>query len=486
MIYNAQMPNDKLLPIAVDLDGTLLLTDTLHESCLQLLRSFPIYILLIPFYLFFGKAYLKEWIAKRVTLNPSTLPYNHKLITWLKKQKKIGHRLILCTATNYRFANTAAAYLNLFDEIIASDSQNNLSGSNKEKALIERFGKRKFIYVANSNIDLKVWRSAAQAVVVNANAALLKKVALISKVTKTILPPAITFKTWIQVFRIHQYLKNILLFIPLVAAHQISQIGSLSLLFLAFTSFSFCASSVYITNDLIDLENDRQHPRKRNRAFAAGLIPIKYGITLALISFLTSLILASLIGTQFITWLFAYFIIAISYSIIIKKIVLLDCFTLALLYTLRIIAGASVTSIVLSTWLLAFSIFLFLSLAFVKRYTELKGQILQGKTRAAGRGYQVDDLSIIQTLGIVAGYAATLVLALYLNSETVVSLYANPQLIWMAVPLMVFWVSWMWLKAHRGEMHDDPIEFVIQDKTSLAIGSLLIAIFIVASNWLNT
>jgi 4-hydroxybenzoate polyprenyltransferase len=165
---------------------------------------------------------------------------------------------------------------------------------------------------------------------------------------------------------------------------------------------------------------------------------------------------------------------------------LLDCLTLALLYTLRIIAGASVTSIVLSTWLLAFSIFLFLSLAFVKRYAELKGQILQGKTRAAGRGYQVDDLSIIQTLGIVAGYAATLVLALYLNSETVVSLYANPQLIWMAVPLMVFWVSWMWLKAHRGEMHDDPIEFVIQDKTSLAIGSLLIAIFIIASNWLNT
>ena len=272
---------------------------------------------------------------------------------------------------------------------------------------------------------------------------------------------------------------------PSAAAHQIDQAHSINLLLLAFASFSLCASSVYIINDLIDLESDRQHPRKRYRPFAAGLVPIKYGLVLAPLSLLASLILASSIGNDFLAWMIIYFTVTLAYSLRLKRYVLIDCLALATLYTLRIIAGAAAVSIALSFWLLAFSIFLFLSLAFVKRYAELEIQILQGNSHAHGRGYHVEDASLIQTLGIAAGYVAVLILALYLNSEAVISLYAAPQIIWLAIPLMLFWVSWMWMKAHWGQMNDDPIVFATQDKTSWVVGLLLMIIFITAATGIN-
>jgi 4-hydroxybenzoate polyprenyltransferase len=473
--------NSPLLPIVVDLDGTLLHTDTLHESCLQLLHHRPMEVFLLPLWLIRGKAYLKQKLSQQTNLNPATLPYNLELILWLKEYKASGHQLILCTAADRQVANAVATHLNLFDDVIASNGQVNMAGSNKRQALVEHFGEQGFIYAANSSADLKVWQSAAQAIVVNANTNLSKKAATLTEVVKTLPSAPITLSIWQRVFRVHQYLKNLLLFVPLAAAHQISQVHSISLLMLAFASFSLCASSVYITNDLIDLESDRLHPRKCHRPFAAGLVPIKYGVMLMPISLLTSLALASLVGYHFLAWLIAYFAITLAYSLRLKRYVLIDCLALATLYTLRIIAGAAAVSIALSFWLLAFSIFLFLSLAFVKRYAELEVQIIHGNSRAHGRGYHVEDAPLIQTLGISAGYAAVLVLALYLNSEAVMNLYATPQLIWLAIPLMLFWVSWMWMKAHRGEMHDDPIVFAIQDKTCLVIGLLLGMTFVAAA-----
>ena len=466
------MQKDQLLPIAVDLDGTLVRTDTLHESCLQLLHHQPLSLFSLPLWLIQGKAYFKQKLSERTNLNSVTLPYNFELISWLKKQETLGHQLILCTAANRQVANSIATHLNLFDEVIASNGQVNMAGSNKRIALVERFGEQGFIYAADSSTDLNVWRSSAQAVVVNASSNLCKKVASLSNVVKTFPSNLITLNTWRRVFRFHQYLKNLLLFVPLAAAHQIGQVQSINLLLMAFASFSLCASSVYIINDLVDLESDRQHPRKCNRPFATGMVPIKYGAMLAPISLLASLALASLVGDQFLIWLITYFALTIAYSLRLKRYALLDCLALAVLYTLRIIAGASAVSIKLSFWLLTFSIFLFLSLAFVKRYAELEVQILHGNTRAHGRGYCVEDAPLIQALGISAGYAAILVLAFYLNSEAVISLYATPEFIWLAIPLMLFWVSWIWMKAHQGKMHDDPIVFAIQDKTSLIIGLL--------------
>lgn len=478
------MPKEKKLPIAVDLDGTLLLTDTLHESCLRFLHHNPLKILSLPFWLMHGKAYLKQKLSEQTNLSPATLPYNHELILWLKEQKTLGHQLILCSAADQQIANDIANHLNLFDEVIASNGQVNMAGPNKRRLLVGRFG-GEFIYVANSSDDLKVWESSAQAVVVNASHNLSKKAALVTEVTKEFLSPPITPNIWLRVFRVHQYLKNLLLFLPSAAAHQINQTQSINLLLLAFASFSLCASSVYIINDLIDLESDRQHPRKRYRPFAAGLVPVKYGLMLSPLSLLASLLLASSVGNHFLIWMIIYFAVTLAYSLRLKRYVLIDCLALATLYTLRVTAGASAVSITLSFWLLAFSIFLFLSLAFVKRYAELEVQILQGNSLTPGRGYNVKDAPLMQTLGITAGYIAILVLALYLNSEAVMNLYATPQLIWLAIPLMLFWISWMWMKAHWGQMHDDPIVFAIQDKTSWVVGLLLMITFIAATTWIN-
>ncbi len=294
-------------------------------------------------------------------------------------------------------------------------------------------------------------------------------------------PTQRTLSVWLRVFRVHQWLKNLLLFLPILAAHLISHFPSLVIILLAFVSFSACASAVYITNDLLDLESDRQHQRKRHRPFASGALPILYGALLAPCLGALSLILAWGIGTTFFSWVFTYLVLTTLYSFSLNRYVLIDCLTLAGLYTLRIIAGAAAVGVVLSFWLLAFSTFIFLSLAFVKRYAELQAQAGFGKSVVHGRGYKVSDAQLIQNLGITSGYTSVLVLALYLNSETVASLYTQPEIIWLAVPLMLFWISWVWLKAHHGQMHDDPIIFALKDRASLIVGLLLAAVFISAT-----
>lgn len=455
--------------IAVDLDGTLVHTDTLHESALQLLRDNAIYLLHLPFWLLAGKAFLKQKLADSVELNPATLPYNIQLIDWLKQQKQLGHRLVLCTATNRRVAQRIADHLRLFNEVIASDGENNLVGSRKKAALDEAYGEGKYIYAGNSSDDIHVWNGASKGIVVNASSSVFAKARTITEIHRYFPSLPVTLSAWCQVFRIHQWLKNLLVFVPLLAAHGLNETDSLIKLVVAFISFSLCASAVYITNDLLDLENDRQHPRKKHRPFASGLVPISYGVLSALVCGLVGLAVSVCVGRYFPAWIFLYFTLTFVYSAKLKKIALIDCLTLAALYTIRIVAGAAAVSIPLSFWLLAFSTFIFLSLAFVKRYAELQVQSLEGKDKAHGRGYYVTDASLIQTMGITAGYAAVLVLALYLQGETVATLYHTPEFIWGSVPLMLFWISWIWLKAHRGLMNDDPLVFAVKDKASWAV-----------------
>jgi 4-hydroxybenzoate polyprenyltransferase len=234
-----------------------------------------------------------------------------------------------------------------------------------------------------------------------------------------------------------------------------------------------------VVNDLLDLDSDRRHPRKRTRPFASGSVPIGIGVALAPVLLLASFALAFHVGSVFVGWLFAYFVVTCLYSFSLKKLILVDCFTLALLYTLRILAGAATVGHVLSFWLLAFSVFLFLSLAFVKRYAELEVQRLNGSDKAHGRGYHTDDALLLQNIGISAGQASVLVLALYLNSDAVTKLYQSPELIWCAVPVMLFWIHWMWMQAHRGNMHDDPLVFAVKDRVSLLAG-LLTGVILVA------
>lgn len=457
-------------PLVVDLDGTLVRTDMLHESALSVLRDNPFDMLYIPYWLSRGKAVLKRQLANRIDFNPSSLPYNHDLVDWLKQQQAQGRKLILCTASDCSIATTISAYLGIFDEVMASDGIKNLAGEHKAEALEQRFGHAGFDYVGNSHADLAVWQRARRAIVVNASANLVKKAEASCEVEQIFPAPALGFTAWRRVLRLHQWLKNLLIFVPLFAAHQITNLDAWLALILAFFAFSLCASSVYIANDLLDLESDRQHPRKCKRPFAAGVVPAWMGVVLAPVLLLCSLALARYVDGTFSSWLVFYFVLTCAYSWGLKRLILLDCLTLAMLYTLRIVAGASAASMALSFWLLAFSVFLFLSLAFVKRYAELEIQLLHGKQKTHGRGYYTSDAPLVQTLGITSGYAAVLVLALYLNSDAVVWLYRSPELVWGAVPIMLFWISWMWMQAHRGKMHDDPLIFAIKEKASLLAG----------------
>jgi 4-hydroxybenzoate polyprenyltransferase len=413
---------------------------------------------------------LKRHLAQRTEFDPSTLPYNQDFLKWLQQQRTQGRKLVLCTASDLSIATAISEYLGVFDEVIASDGTTNLSGKFKADALEQRFGQTGFDYAGNSGADLEVWQHSRRAVIVNASADLVKKAEAYCEVERVFSSPALGLSAWFQVPRVHQWLKNLLLFVPIFAAHQLTNLDTWLALILAFFSFGLCASSVYIVNDLIDLESDRQHPRKCNRPFASGLIPAWVGVVLAPFLLLSSLILAQYVGGSFFPWLLCYFFLTCAYTWGLKRLMLVDCLTLAMLYTLRIIAGNAAAGMKLSFWILAFSVFLFLSLAFVKRYAELQVQLPNGKEKIHGRGYYTSDAPVVQMLGITSGYAAVLVLALYLNSEAIVKLYEIPEFVWGAVPVMLFWISWMWMQAHRGKMHDDPLVFAIKDPASLIAG----------------
>ena len=467
--------------IVVDLDGTLTLTDTLHESVIALIRTKPFMLFLIPIWLAKGVAYLKFKVAENTVLDVTTLPYNVPFIDWLKEQKASGKEIVLCTAANELIAHNVFKHFDFFDDVIASDEYINLKSTNKRKALERKYGEHGYDYAGNSSADIEVWGGASQAIVVNANARVLAKATKVASVSETFPSENPSLSVWLKALRVHQWLKNLLLFVPLLAAHQFGNFQSLATLTLAFISFSLCASSVYIINDLLDLESDRRHPRKKNRPFASAKLPISLGVAVAPLLIGSSVTLGAIVGKDFLVILLLYLSLTAAYSLALKRVVLVDCLTLATLYTVRIIAGAAAVSVTLSFWLLAFSVFMFLSLALVKRYAELKVQIQEGNSSAHGRGYIVSDAPLLQTLGVSSGYISALVIVLYVRSEDVVSSYAEPLAIWLVLPILLFWVSWVWLKAERGEMHDDPIVFAAKDKASLAVAALTIVVFVYAA-----
>lgn len=469
------------IPLAVDLDGTLVRSDTLHESALRAVREQPLALLQLPFWLLQGKAVVKQRLALLAPFDPATLPYHQPLLEWLTVQRAQGRKLVLCTAADQAIANSISGHLGIFDEVLASDGSTNLGGRRKAEALERRFGPGGFDYAGNATVDLQVWQRARKAVVVNASAELTRQARAVAEVDAIFEQDHRTTEALLRTLRPHQWAKNLLLFMAPMAAHLIPNGELLWHLLLAFVAFSLCASAVYVANDLLDLDSDRQHPRKRSRAFAAGQLPVVLGVLLVPILLIAALLCALPVGWAFSAWLMFYFALTCAYSLWLKRLVIIDCLTLALLYTLRVIAGAAAVGILLSFWLLAFSAFFFLSLAFVKRYAELDVQAKSGAERAHGRGYLTADASLVQTFGLMSGYAAVLVLALYLNSEAVVRLYRSPELIWATVPVLLYWISRIWMKAHRGEMHDDPLVFALRDRVGLLTGVVFFGVLLAGS-----
>ncbi len=464
---------DTSSPLAVDLDGSLIRTDLLMEAVLGLLKRNPLLLFWLPFWLLRGRAHLKHRVAERVELDIAVLPYHPEFLAFLKAQHGDGRRLILATAAPRKYADQIAEQLGIFEEILATELHTNLSGRNKLERLVHRFGEKGFDYAGNAAVDLKIWPHARQAILVNPGGHLERKARRrLGNIAHVLDKQRPSLWAYIRALRLYQWVKNCLIFVPLVMGHQLGNTALVIDTLLAFLAFGLTASSVYLVNDLLDLSADRHHPRKCERPFASGAVPVLHGVFLIPLLLLAAGLVAIQLPLFFVLTLACYFGVTLAYSLWLKHVVMLDVLVLAGLYTLRIIAGAAAIENPLTFWLLAFSMFIFLSLALIKRYSELMTVQSEGQEGPAGRRYEVGDLFVLQSLGATSGYLAVLVLALYINSPGVIDLYSHPRIIWLLCPLLLYWISRMWLITHRGAMHDDPIVFTFRDRTSLLIGAL--------------
>ncbi|MEX0279235.1 MAG: UbiA family prenyltransferase [Ruegeria sp.] len=451
--------------VVVDLDGTLIASDMLHETFWASLSQDWRTLFKAPAALLRGRAALKNALQATAEVDATALPYNQAVIGYIKAARDTGQKVALVTASDQRIADQIADHLGLFDEVYGSDGRTNLKGEEKARFLQQRYGSEGFVYLGDSRADLDVWDKSAKAVTVGASDTLRRAVDNLSCESEHLNATGISKKSYIKALRPHQWLKNVLVFLPMIAAHDLSA-SVLAHSILAFISFCLIASSVYVVNDLLDLSADRAHPRKRNRPFASGSIPVSQGLFMAVGLLVSGFLISALTSWAFFGVMVVYFAITTAYSITLKRKLIVDVCTLAGLYTLRIIAGAVATGIELSVWLLAFSIFLFFSLAAVKRQAELVDSAARGKLGATGRGYHVDDLPLMTQMAIASGYLAVLVLALYLNSPSVVELYAWPTVLWGICPILLYWISRIIMTTHRGNMHDDPIVFAARDRVS--------------------
>jgi 4-hydroxybenzoate polyprenyltransferase len=463
--------NDKTpIPLCVDLDGTLVKLDTLHQAIFLLLRRSPACIFKIPGWILKGKAHLKDQVMQRVELSADALPYNQKLLDWLIKQKAAGRKLILATASNYRTANAVAEHLGIFDEVLASNEETNLRHGQKLVAIQERF--ETFGYAGNDKADFPIWDAAKEIMLANPSPSAKKAYAV--KAEHIFLEQRPAFRMFIKAMRCQQWLKNLLIFTPILLAHRFMEPTALIQSGIAFLSFSLAASSIYILNDLFDLSADQHHPRKCKRPFASGDLPIATGALLAPVLVVASLALALLLPTYFLITLLVYFALTTAYSWRIKQVPVSDVLMLAVLYSLRIVAGSVATETPASGWFIEFAIFLFLSLALVKRCSELKEMEADSapNTRQRERGYQVKDLPLLMAFGATSGYIAVFVFTMYLGSEKVQELYSHPGLLWIFCPLMLYWITRIWYLAWQGKIDDDPLAFASRDIQTYVVGAV--------------
>ncbi|MGJ8688919.1 MAG: UbiA family prenyltransferase [Gammaproteobacteria bacterium] len=459
-----KLDSQTLLPLYVDLDGTLIKSDLLLESFLELIKRNLLYLLLIPFWLVKGKANLKYQIAKRSAIRPDLLPYNKSFLHYLEEQRLKGRKLILISASNQRLVDEVAAHLGIFDVAIGSDQNTNCSGTRK----LARINKdsTSFAYAGDNKVDLAVWSQAQAAITVNTNSSLTAKVEKLTKIEKHFASDTNKVNAYLRALRLHQWLKNALVFLPLVLAHELNNSAAIFNAIIAFFCFGLCASSVYLLNDLLDLASDRQHRSKCKRPFAAGDIALISGLLLSPVLLICAFSLASFLPWQFTFVLGFYYLCTGLYSFVLKRIMLVDVIMLAALYTLRIIAGAAAISIIPSFWLLAFSMFLFFSLAVVKRYTELDYLRASGIAQTEGRGYFAEDLHMMAIFGCASAFLSVMVFALYINNDDIREQYITPQVLWLICPLLLYTVTRIWLLAARGKIEEDPIVFALKDRVS--------------------
>jgi len=470
-------------PLVVDLDGTLLRSDLLLETFLAYVRKTPTGVFSIMHWWVKGKAKLKEGLALAADLDVAILPYDPAVLELIRAERLNGRTVVLATASHRVLAEKISAHLGVFDLVYATEGELNLSAGRKRDLLVENFGEGGFDYLGNSRDDVPVWKSAREAVVVNPDRGVERRARQTARVTQVIESNPPSVRLWLKALRLHQWMKNMLIFVPLLAAHMLGRPEQLLNGVFAFLCFGLCASSVYVLNDLLDLNDDRYHRSKRNRPFAAGRLRIGQGLLVVPLLLVAAFGGAAvLLPWQFSAVLGAYYLLTLAYSLYLKRQMTVDVIVLAMLYTARIIAGVAAFSVPLTFWILAFSMFIFLSLALVKRYAELReARSRDVQAMARGRGYYPGDLDMIASLGAASGYLAVMVLALYIHDGATASLYQLPHVIWLACPLLLFWITRVWMLTHRGEMNDDPVVFAIRDRVSQVIGALFGLVFWIAA-----
>lgn len=463
----------------MDLDGTLVRTDLFLESVLKLIKQNPINIFNVIIWTLRGRSVVKALVARKIKLDPRFLPYEEELVDYIKRQKTIGRTIILATASHWTYAKRVADYLGLFDHVIASTSKNNLKGEKKLAKIQEGVCGAPFCYAGDSAADRPIWAKASSNILVNASSCDVDAANSRDACEKVVVSRRSVGRAFIKEMRPHQWAKNLLIFAPLLAAHQYMEVSILLFAAWAFLCFSLCASGVYFLNDFLDLEADRRHPRKKLRPLACGDLPIMGGALGAIGLPLVSFILAGLVlPAAFLAVLVSYYLITNAYSFFLKRISTADVMTLAVLYTLRVIAGAAAISVDLSSWLLAFSMFIFVSLAYLKRYIEIS-ELDPDAGVAHGRGYSNADSETMFALGIANATASVLVLALYVSSEEITSLYQEPRVLWLLCLILLYWCNRVWVGARRGKITDDPVVFAIKDRVSRMAG--VCAVIVVVS-----
>jgi 4-hydroxybenzoate polyprenyltransferase len=468
-------------PVCVDLDGTLVKSDTLLDSLLVLARTHPLSALKTFRWVLDGKAAFKAKVSSIVSLDVAHLPYNRTLLSYLEQERGQGRRIFLATGADGKLAERIAAYVGIFDGVLASDGRTNLTGSNKLNGIDAEFAESGFDYIGNARPDLPLLQHAGEAMLANPHAALRGLVRSRGiKISRSFEDRAPRIRAFLKAIRLHQWAKNVLIFVPVLLAHALKLPLILDAL-LAFLCFSLCASATYIINDLLDIEADRRHPKKRFRPFAAGDLQATTGAAISLVFLVAAFGGALFLPVEFVGWLAVYLVTTLSYSLALKRVVLLDVILLSGLYTLRMLAGGAATDTTISTWLAAFSVFFFFSLAMVKRFSELQNLRERGHAPANGRGYLVADIEQLRSFGTASAYAAVVVFSLYISGRNVEALYLHPVRMWLIVPLMLLWVSRVWLLASRGEMNEDPVIFAVTDRMSLLIGLGVVTITVLAA-----
>lgn len=463
------------VPLVVDLDGTLIRTDLLIESFLALAATRPGAAVTALGRLRQGRAALKAELADHAIVDLHTLPFDDEVLAYIRAARAAGRKVYLASASDRRLVEGVAAHLGLFDGAFGSDQCINLAGPAKAAALAEAFPGG-FDYLGDDpKADLPVWDRCRVPMV--AGPALARRLRPRYPRLQQVGGAPSRLTDHLRALRPHQWLKNLLVFVPLVAAHALDPqaIGAAAL---AFVAFSLCASSVYLLNDLLDLAADRRHHSKKWRPLACGRMPLLHAAGLAPVLLVAAAALGGLLGGAFLGVLAAYCGLSLLYSVALKRLMLADVMTLAVLYTVRLFAGGIACAIPISPWLMGFSVFLFLCLAMVKRTTEL---VRHPGNLPPGRGYAASDLPMLESLAAAAGYGAVVVLALYINGPDVHALYRHPEFLWAACLLLLYWVSRVLMLAHRGRMDDDPVIFAIRDRASLMVGAGVLAIVALAA-----